>query len=177
MTARYVTAVQGTKAGIYDTRKTTPGLRWLEKYAVRVGGGRNHRVDLGDFVLIKDNHIAILRGRGWSMGQIVSRAKEKAPRGMTIECEVTSAADAVEAAGAGADIIMFDNMTPDQMKAAIGMLPGNIRTEASGNINLDNVREAALAGVDIISIGGALTLSVQAMDISLEIEVEPDTRR
>jgi nicotinate-nucleotide pyrophosphorylase (carboxylating) len=169
-TAQYVAQIKGTKAGIYDTRKTTPGLRFLEKYAVRVGGGRNHRVDLGDFVLIKDNHIAILRGRGMTVGQIVAMAKAGAPKGMTIECEVTTPEDAVEAAGAGADIIMFDNMTPDDMKRAIALLPKGVRTEASGNINLTNVRTAASAGVDIISIGGALTLSAHALDISLELE-------
>ncbi|OGO37229.1 MAG: nicotinate-nucleotide diphosphorylase (carboxylating) [Chloroflexi bacterium RBG_16_57_8] len=176
MTATYVAEVQGTEAGVYDTRKTTPGLRFLEKYAVRMGGGHNHRIDLGDFVLIKDNHIAILRGRGMTLKEIVAQAKTKAPRGMTIEVEVTSPEDAVEAVQAGADIIMFDNMPPDEMRRAVGMLPKKVRTEASGSINLTNVRSAALAGVDIISIGGALTLSAQAMDISLELETEKNNK-
>ncbi len=170
LTARYVAAVKGTKAGIYDTRKTTPGLRFLEKYAVRMGGGRNHRLDLGDFVLIKDNHIAILRGRGATLTEIVERAKAGVPSGMKVEVEVSSAQDAVEAARAGADIVMFDNMSAGDMKRAVGILPAGVQTEASGGINLATVREAALTGVDIISVG-ALTHSPAVLDISLELEL------
>jgi nicotinate-nucleotide pyrophosphorylase (carboxylating) len=170
LTARYVAAVQGTEAGIYDTRKTTPGLRFLEKYAVRMGGGRNHRLDLGDFVLIKDNHIAILRGRGATLTEVVERAKGKAPAGMKVEVEVTSVQDAVEAARAGADIVMFDNMSARDMKRAVEILPAGVQTEASGGINLTTVREAALTGVDIISVG-ALTHSAAVLDMSLELEL------
>ena len=170
LTAQYAAEVRGTKAGIYDTRKTTPGLRFLEKYAVRMSGGHNHRLDLGDAVLIKDNHIAILRARGLTLAEVVKKAKTEAPKGMTIEVEVNSLEDAVEAAKAGADIIMFDNMSPDLMRQGVKLLPDGIKTEASGNINLDNVRAAALSGVDIISIG-ALTHSSRVLDISLELEV------
>jgi nicotinate-nucleotide pyrophosphorylase (carboxylating) len=170
LTARYVAEVAGTKAGIYDTRKTTPGMRLLEKYAVRMGGGHNHRLDLGDFVLIKDNHLAILRGRGVTLTQVIAQARATAPGSMKIEVEVTSAGDAVEAARAGADIVMFDNMSPGDMKRAVGILPAGVKTEASGGINLATVRQAALTGVDIISVG-ALTHSPGVLDISLELEL------
>ncbi len=169
LTAQYVAQVKGTRAGIYDTRKTTPGLRSLEKYAVRMGGGHNHRVDLGDFVLIKDNHIAILRGRGMSLSEIVERAKSKAPAGMKVEVEVTSTSDGVEAARAGADIVMFDNMSVYEMRRAVGLLPKRVKTEASGGITLAGVHEVAMTGVDIISVG-ALTHSAKTLDISLELE-------
>jgi nicotinate-nucleotide pyrophosphorylase (carboxylating) len=169
LTARYVHEVHGTKARIVDTRKTTPGLRLLEKYAVRMGGGRNHRFDLSDGVLIKDNHIAILRAAGCSLAQIVREARAKAPSGLLFEVEVNTPDDAVTAAEAGAGTIMFDNMSPADMKRAVEMLPKGVKTEASGGINLGNVRAAARAGVDIISIG-ALTHSAPALDISLELE-------
>ena len=171
LTAQYVVQVRGTKAGIYDTRKTTPGLRLLEKFAVRMGGGHNHRFDLGDAVLIKDNHIAISRARGLTLAGVVGKAKAEVSKEMTVEVEVNSLEDAVEAAGAGADIIMFDNMSPDMMRRGIDLLPSEIMTEASGNIDLDNVRAAALAGVDIISVG-ALTHSAKRLDISLELEMD-----
>jgi nicotinate-nucleotide pyrophosphorylase (carboxylating) len=170
LTAEYVARVAGTKAGIYDTRKTTPGLRFLEKYSVLMGGGHNHRLDLGDFVLIKDNHIAICRRRSMTITDIVNQARAEIPRGMKLEIEVTSVKDAEEAARAGADIIMFDNMSGPDMKMAVSMLPGSVKTEASGGINLATVRDAALTGVDIISVG-ALTHSVKALDISLELEL------
>lgn len=171
LTAQYVYEIQGMKAGIYDTRKTTPGLRFLEKYAVRMGGGRNHRFDLSDAVLIKDNHIAISRARGLTLTDVVKKAKSEAPKGMIVEVEVNSLEDTVEAAKAGADIIMFDNMSPELMRQGVGLLPAGIKTEASGNINLGNVRAAALSGVDIISIG-ALTHSAKRLDISLELEMD-----
>ena len=168
LTARYVREVRGTQARIVDTRKTTPGLRLFEKYAVRMGGGRNHRFDLSDGVLIKDNHIAILRAAGCSLAQIVRDAKAKAPPGLLFEVEVNTPEDAVTAAQAGASTIMFDNMSPAEMTRAVKMLPKGVKTEASGGINLGNVRVAAEAGVDIISIG-ALTHSAPALDISLEL--------
>ena len=174
LTAQYVAEVRGTKARITDTRKTTPGLRLLEKYAVRMGGGHNHRFHLGDGILIKDNHLAVLRARGMSLKQIVARAKQKAPEGLMVEVEVSSVSDALAAAKAGADIIMLDNMNPDEMHRAVSLLPKEVKTEASGGINLTNVQAAALAGVDIISIG-ALTHSPKALDISLELE--PETHR
>ncbi|MCJ7743023.1 MAG: carboxylating nicotinate-nucleotide diphosphorylase [Dehalococcoidales bacterium] len=173
-TAQYVAEVRGTKARITDTRKTTPGLRLLEKYAVRMGGGHNHRFHLGDGILIKDNHLAVLLGHGLTLKQIVAQAKQKVPKGLTVEVEVNSAKDALAAAKAGADIVMLDNMSPDEMRRAVSLLPSGIKTEASGGINLTNVRAAAMAGVDIISIG-ALTHSPKALDISLELE--PETLR
>jgi len=170
LTAKYVAEVRGTNAGIYDTRKTTPGFRFLEKYAVRMGGGRNHRLDLGDFVLIKDNHIAILRRQGLSLTQIVEKAKKAVPAKMKIEVETTTVEDSLEAARAGADIVMFDNMSPGEMKRGVEKMPPGVETEASGSITLVNVRQAALSGVDIISIG-ALTHSAPVLDISLELEL------
>ncbi len=168
LAARYVSATSGLKATISDTRKTTPGLRSLEKYAVRMGGGRNHRMHLGDGVLIKDNHLAALRSRGMSLSDMVARARQNAPPGATVEVEVTTPEEASEAAEAGADIVMLDNMGTEEMRRAISLLPKGVKTEASGGINLNNVRQAALTGVDIISIG-ALTHSPQALDISLEM--------
>ncbi|MBA7600042.1 putative nicotinate-nucleotide pyrophosphorylase [carboxylating] [subsurface metagenome] len=168
-TAQYIAKTSGCTARIVDTRKTTPGLRLLEKYAVRMGGGQNHRLHLGDAVLIKDTHLAALRALGMSLKDIVIKAKRNAPRGLTVEVEVTTAQEALEAAEAGADIIMLDNMSPDEMQRVVSSLQGQVQTEASGGINLENVREVAMTGVDIISIG-ALTHSTKALDISLELE-------
>ncbi len=171
LTARYVARCHGFKAIIVDTRKTTPGLRLLEKYAVRIGGGKNHRLHLGDAVLIKDNHIAALRAQGLSLKDMVMRARQNAPPGISVEIEVTTPQEAAEAAGAGADMIMLDNMGQDDMRRAVEVVAGRARTEASGGITLANVRQAAMTGVDIISIG-ALTHSPKALDISIEIEPE-----
>jgi nicotinate-nucleotide pyrophosphorylase (carboxylating) len=168
LTARYVAEVAGTGARIYDTRKTTPGLRPLEKYAVRTGGGQNHRFDLGEAVLIKDNHINALRATGMHLKDIVSKARRNAPAGITVEVEVTSAAEAAEVLKAGADIIMLDNMSIDDMARVVDMVAGRAKIEASGGITLDNVRRVAETGVDIVSIG-ALTHSYKALDISLEL--------
>ncbi len=168
-TAQYVAKTQGSPVIITDTRKTTPGLRLLEKYAVRMGGGHNHRLHLGDGILIKDNHLVALRALGMSLKEIVTKAKQNARRGLTVEVEVNTAEEALEAAEARADIIMLDNMSPDEMRRVIGLLPGQVKTEASGGITLTNVRAAAMAGVNIISIG-ALTHSVKALDISIELE-------
>ena len=168
-TARYVAEIRGCKGKIYDTRKTTPGMRLLEKYAVKMGGGENHRMHLGDVVLIKDNHIATLLAEGLSLADIVARVKKNSREGITIEIEVTTPEEAAEAAQAGVDIIMLDNMSPKEMKKVVDSMPAGIRTEASGNITLKNVREAALSGVDIISIG-ALTHSYKSLDIRIEYE-------
>jgi nicotinate-nucleotide pyrophosphorylase (carboxylating) len=170
-TAQYVKAIEGTSAGIYDTRKTTPGLRVLEKYAVRMGGGHNHRRSLGDAVLIKDNHIAAMRLAGLNLEQIVQKARQNAPKGIIIEVEVTSVAEAAEACKASPDIIMLDNMSVPEMKKAVKLINGRAKVEASGNIRLNNVRSVALTGVDIISIG-ALTHSYKALDISLEMDTQ-----
>ena len=168
-TAEYVTETSDQSAAITDTRKTTPGLRVLEKQAVFAGGGKNHRLHLGDGILIKDNHLAALRALGISLKDIVAKAKQGAPAGMKIEVEVTTAQEATEAAGAGADIIMLDNMDAGEMRRIVSSLPGQVITEASGGITLENVRAAAGAGVDMISIG-ALTHSPRALNISLELE-------
>jgi nicotinate-nucleotide pyrophosphorylase (carboxylating) len=169
LTAQYVAKTKGTDAKIYDTRKTTPGLRLLEKYAVRRGGGQNHRLHLGDAVLIKDNHIGALRATGMTIKDIVDKARRNAPAGVTIEVEATSISEVREALQAGADIIMLDNMNIEEMGQAVKMAAGRARLEASGGITLANVRRIALTGVDMISIG-ALTHSYKALDISLELE-------
>ncbi|MBI3742990.1 MAG: carboxylating nicotinate-nucleotide diphosphorylase [Chloroflexi bacterium] len=168
-TGRYVQAVRSTKAKILDTRKTAPGLRLLEKYAVRMGGGQNHRLNLSDQVLIKDNHIAALRAQEGGLAEIVRQAQQRSPKGMTIEIEVTTAAQAREAAEAGADIVLFDNMTLGEMRGAVRAVAGRSRIEASGGMTLARVAKVAATGVDYISVG-ALTHSAKALDISLEIE-------
>ena len=173
-TAEYVARTKGLAVYITDTRKTTPGLRILEKFAVRMGGGRNHRLHLGDGILIKDNHLAALHGLGMSLKEIVAKAKQNAPKDLKVEIEVTSIQEAREAIEAGADIIMLDNMSPEEMRHAVGLKPSQVRLEASGGINLNNIRQAALTGVDFISIG-ALTHSSKALDISLELD--PQTLR
>jgi nicotinate-nucleotide pyrophosphorylase (carboxylating) len=168
-TAEYVTRTQGFATTILDTRKTTPGLRLLEKYAVRIGGGRNHRLHLGNGILIKDNHLAALRALGMSLKEIVAKARQNTPAGLKVEVEVGTIEEAQAAAEAGVDIIMLDNMSPDEMQNVVGLLPDQIKTEASGGVTVDNVRAIARTGVNFISIG-ALTHSVKALDISLEIE-------
>ena len=169
LTAQYVAETQGSAVSITDTRKTTPGLRSLEKYAVRLGGGQNHRYHLGDGILIKDNHLAALRTLGMKLKDIVAKAKQNAPRGLKVEVEVSTVQEALDAAEAGADIIMLDNMSPDEMRRVVSLIPGQVKTEASGGITLANVHAVAMTGVNTISIG-ALTHSPQALDISIELE-------
>ena len=154
---------------IVDTRKTTPGLRALERYAVQVGGGHNHRFNLADGVLIKDNHLAAGRSRGLSLTQVVAAARAGVPHTQRIEVEVTSYEEAQEAVEAGADVILLDNMDPAEMARCVQMIAGRALTEASGGVTLANVRAIAESGVDIIS-SGALTHSAPALDISLEVE-------
>ena len=168
-TARYVARTKGYNVVITDTRKTTPGLRLLEKYAVRMGGGKSHRFHLGDGILIKDNHLAALRALGMSLKDIVAKAKQNAAKGLKVEVEVDTTQEALDAAEAGADIIMLDNMSPDEMSYIVGLISGQVKTEASGGIILANVRRAARSGVNTISVG-ALTHSTKALDISLELE-------
>ena len=168
-TRLYVEAIDGFNSRILDTRKTTPGLRFLEKYAVRIGGGYNHRLHLGNGVLIKDNHLKALRGQGTSLREVVAKAKQKTPHFLKVEVEVNTAEEAIEAADAGADIIMLDNMSLKEMRHAVELVGGRALLEASGGITLDNVRMVAEIGVDFISIG-ALTHSAKALDISLELE-------
>jgi len=168
-TGRYVQAVKGLPAQITDTRKTTPGLRVLEKEAVAAGGGKNHRMHLGDGILIKDNHLAALRSQGLSIREIVARARQKAGDKLKIEIEVESAEEAAEAADAGADIVMLDNMNLDEMRQAVKLINGRALVEASGGITLDGVRAVAETGVDLISVG-ALTHSPKALDMSLQLQ-------
>lgn len=165
-TARFVELVAGTKARIVDTRKTTPGLRSLEKYAVRVGGGYNHRFGLYDAVLIKDNHIAA----SGSITQAVQNAFAQAPHTMSITVECDTLEQVQEATEAGADIILLDNMSIAQLEQAVEMIGGQTTTEASGGVNEDTVAAIAGTGVDIISVGG-LTHSAIALDIGLDLEV------
>jgi nicotinate-nucleotide pyrophosphorylase (carboxylating) len=168
-TARYVARVNDLGVDIADTRKTTPGMRLLEKQAVRMGGGRNHRMDLNDAVLIKDNHIAALRALGMSYEEIVVKAKQNATEGVRIEAEARTVQEALDAVEAGVDIIMLDNMTAAEMTRAVELIAGRSEVEASGGIDLARVRAVAETGVDFISVG-ALTHSAKAMDISLELE-------
>jgi len=168
-TAQYIAKTQGLNVKITDTRKTTPGLRLLEKYAVRMGGGQNHRFHLGDGILIKDNHLAALRALGMSLKDIVAKAKQNAPQGLKVEVEVNTTQEALDAVEAGADIIMLDNMNPDEMRHAASLIPSQVKIEASGGITLANVQTAAETGVNLISIG-ALTHSSKALDMSLELE-------
>jgi len=165
----YVKAVQGTRARIIDTRKTVPGLRELEKYAVRMGGGRNHRYNLADGILIKDNHIAALRAQELSMEDIVRRARENSPHTLRIEVEVETVDEAREAMEARADAILLDNMSLEEMRQAVTLVQGRCLLEASGGVNLETVKAVAETGVDLISVG-ALTHSVRALDISLDMK-------
>jgi len=165
LTSRYVDAVAGTRARIVDTRKTTPGLRVLEKYAVRVGGGINHRTGLYDGVLIKENHIAAAGG----ITEAVKRVRSYIPHTLKIEIETESLEDVREALSAGADIIMLDNMDIKTMEEAVSIIAGRAIVEASGGVNLSTVRAIAGTGVDIISVG-ALTHSAPSMDISMLLE-------
>lgn len=165
MTAGAVKAVEGTNAKITDTRKTTPGLRVFEKYAVRAGGGYNHRFNLSDGVLIKDNHIAAAGG----IANAVRAARNAIPHTLKIEVETSNLDEVRQAVEEKADIIMLDNMTVEQMKQAVELINGRALTEASGNMGDKDLSEVAAAGVDIISIG-ALTHRIRALDISLKFE-------
>lgn len=166
-TREAVDTVAGTSAQIVDTRKTTPGMRVLEKYAVRVGGGSNHRFNLADGVLIKDNHIVA----AGSITEAVRAAKRRAPHTLKVEVETETMEQVDEAIAAGADIIMLDNMDNETMRAAVERVAGRALTEASGNMGERDLRSVAETGVDLISIG-ALTHSVRALDISLKFVVE-----
>ncbi|MDW7981107.1 MAG: carboxylating nicotinate-nucleotide diphosphorylase, partial [Verrucomicrobiales bacterium] len=169
LTAQFVDAVQGTGAKITDTRKTTPGLRALEKYAVRCGGGHNHRLGLFDMVLIKDNHLAVLKdAEPFPIAAADARARAKHPS-LEVEVECETLEQVEQALEAGADIILLDNMNVLQLRLAVQRARGKARTEASGGITLANVRAVAETGVDFISIG-ALTHSARAVDVALDLE-------
>jgi nicotinate-nucleotide pyrophosphorylase (carboxylating) len=166
ITRSYVDAVRGTKAKILDTRKTTPGWRRLEKYAVRAGGGTNHRMDLATAVMIKDNHLAAVDG---NIALAVRSARGLAPAGTKVEVECDRLEQVDAALAAGADIIMLDNMTPEAMAECVRRIDGRAITEASGGVRLDTVRAIAASGVDWISVG-ALTHSPRALDLALDFE-------
>jgi len=165
MTANYVDTLKEYKTQILDTRKTVPGLRLLDKYAVKVGGGTNHRIGLYDMVLIKDNHIKIAGG----ITNAVAQIKKNLPGGIKVEVETTSIKEVKEALAAGVDIIMLDNMSNSTMSESVKLIGGQAKVEASGNMTMERLKEVAATGVDFISIG-ALTHSVAAFDISMNIE-------
>jgi nicotinate-nucleotide pyrophosphorylase (carboxylating) len=165
LTSKYVDKVKGTKAEVLDTRKTLPGLRQLEKYAVRMGGGRNHRFGLSDGVLIKDNHIAASGG----IIKAVERARKKVHHLLKLEVETKNLAEVADALDVGADVIMLDNMPVDVMRKAVKLVAGRALVEASGNVTLDTIRLIADTGVDFISCG-SLTHSAPAADISMKIK-------
>jgi nicotinate-nucleotide pyrophosphorylase (carboxylating) len=169
LTDRFVAAIRGRRAQIVDTRKTTPGLRALEKYAVRVGGGQNHRFCLSDAVLVKDNHLAALRLRGISLGEAIAKARAAIPHTTTIEVEVESFEQLAVVLEAGVDAILLDNMTPAQLTQAVRLVSGRAIVEASGGMTLETISAVADSGVDVISVG-ALTHSVPSLDLALEIE-------
>ncbi|RDI44131.1 carboxylating nicotinate-nucleotide diphosphorylase [Falsibacillus pallidus] len=164
-TSTFVKRIEGTGAKICDTRKTTPGLRMLEKYAVRCGGGFNHRMGLADSVLIKDNHIDF----AGSITEAVNEIRGKIGHTVKVEVEIETKEQLMEAIEAGVDIIMFDNRTPAEIREWLSIVPVGILTEASGGITLDNIRDYALSGVDYISLG-CLTHTIEAFDISAKVK-------
>ena len=168
-TNEYVKAIEGSQARIVDTRKTAPGHRYLDKYAVRMGGGYNHRLNLADGILIKDNHIEALRSQEMGLQDVIKLALSRASHTIKVEVEVESLEAAEEAAAAGAHIIMLDNMSPELMRQAMEIIDGRAVVEASGGISMETVRAVAASGVDLISVGG-LTHSTKALDISLDLE-------
>jgi len=170
-TNRYVQEIQGLKARIVDTRKTVPGHRYLDKYSVRMGGGYNHRMNLADGILIKDNHIQANSFREMGLKEVIQLALARASHTIKVEVEVESMEQVKEALEAGANIIMLDNMTVPEMAAAMEVIGDQAIVEASGGITYDTVRAVAETGVDLISIGG-LTHSVNALDISLDLEFD-----
>ena len=171
VTRKYVDAVKRHRAQIVDTRKTTPGLRKLEKHAVAMGGGRNHRYNLADGILIKDNHIEALALQGLGVGEVVKRAIAGASHMIKVEIEVETLEQLEEVLDAGADLVLLDNMEPELMETAVKIARGRALLEASGGINLETVRSVASTGVDIISVG-ALTHSAPALNISLDMTID-----
>lgn len=172
LTHRFIKALEGIPRAprIADTRKTLPGLRWLEKRAVRHGGGCNHRMTLGDAVLVKDNHRDLIRAAGLTLKEAVSSAKRLLPHIYRVEVEADTLDDVQEALEAGADIILLDNMDAASIARAVKMVAGQAMVEVSGGVTLENVRDFALPGVDVISIG-ALTHSAPALDVSMELSI------
>ena len=168
LTRQFCRAVQGHSVKIADTRKTTPGLRGLEKWAVRLGGGYNHRFSLNDGILIKDNHLMLLAANNISLSQACRLAKQQAPHGLRVSVEVESLSQVRQALQGKADIILLDNMTPSKIRQAVKIIKGQALVEVSGGITLQNIQDIAKTGIDIISIG-ALTHSAPAMDLSMDI--------
>ena len=167
-TRAYVDAIADLPAVLIDTRKTLPGWRHLDKYAVRVGGGHNHRMNLADGVLIKDNHIEAMALRGVGLAELVRMAREKASHTIRVEVEVETLEQVPQVLEGGADIVLLDNMDLETMRQAVGLCKGHALTEASGNITLENIRAIAETGVDLLS-SGSLTHSARALDISLDV--------
>ena len=176
LTARFCQAIKGYPTRILDTRKTTPGLRALEKWAVRLGGGMNHRHSLGDGVLIKDNHLALLRARGYSVTDACRLAREHGPHGLRIIVEAQSLPQVREALKGSADVILLDNMTPAQVREAVAVIKGRALIEVSGGITLDLAGEMAASGADYLSIG-ALTHSAPAANLSMDIVAGERSRK
>jgi nicotinate-nucleotide pyrophosphorylase (carboxylating) len=173
LTARYVALAEGTKAHIVDTRKTTPGLRALERDAVRAGGGRNHRFSLSDAVLAKDNHLAVLMAHGGlSLTEALLQVRSQLSHTTHLEVEVDRIDQIEPVLAGGVDTIMLDNFSLDELRQGVALIGGRALIEASGNVNLDTVADIARTGVDIISVG-ALTHSVRALDLGLDIEFAP----
>jgi nicotinate-nucleotide pyrophosphorylase (carboxylating) len=170
LTARFVEAVADTRARIVDTRKTTPGLRVLERQAVRDGGGRNHRFSLSDAVLAKDNHLAVLAAAGVPIGDAIRAAREKIGHTTHLEVEVDRLDQIEPVVAAGVDTIMLDNFTPDELRQGVAIVAGRALVEASGGVSLETVAAIAGTGVDVISVG-ALTHSPRALDLGLDVEV------
>ncbi|SVA42828.1 uncharacterized protein METZ01_LOCUS95682 [marine metagenome] len=170
LTSKYVNAVSSFKAQIVDTRKTLPGYRYLDKYSVRAGGGKNHRMSLADGILVKDNHIELIGLESESLNDKLEKILSLAPTSLKVELEVSDIQQLHQALEAGIPIIMLDNMTNDEMRNAVSIAGGRALIEASGGITLDNVKSVAETGVDIISVG-ALTHSTKALDISLDINI------
>jgi len=169
-TAAHVAAAAGTSARIVDTRKTTPGLRALERYAVRCGGGHNHRTSLSDAVLAKDNHLAVLLAGGIGIGEAIAQARQRLGHTVHVEVEVDRIDQIEPVVAAGVDTIMLDNFTPDELVTGVGIVAGRALVEASGGVSLDTVAAIAATGVDVISVG-ALTHSARALDLGLDIDV------
>jgi len=170
LTARFVDEVAGTGGVILDTRKTTPGLRDLEKYAVRCGGGRNHRRDLAEMAMVKDNHRALAAKLGLTLAELVRRIRARNP-GIPVEVEVDDLSELADALAAEPDWILLDNMTPDDLRLAVAAVSGRAKLEASGGVTLATVRAIAETGVEAVSVG-SLTHSAPALDLSLELELE-----
>jgi nicotinate-nucleotide pyrophosphorylase (carboxylating) len=169
MTAKYVAATKGTKAKIVDTRNTTPGLRALERYAVRCGGGRNHRYSLSDAVMAKDNHLAIVKANGADLTAALRAMREQLPHTMHVEVEVDRLDQIEGVLAAGVNTVLLDNFTIAQLREGVALIAGRALVEASGGVTLEKIAEIAATGVDVISVG-ALTHSVRALDLGLDIE-------